>query len=223
MPKPCIMALFIIYLKTTIMKNLVNQLSKKSIKITFLIFSVVMALTLSANAQVQKGNIMIGGNLANINVGLGKPSVFNVDISPKVAWFLLDNIALGGYVNLGLQTAKGAETITRYGVGGLGRYYTGSDVEALRHGRLFGEATVGIGGRNVSGTNGGKTNGLDFSFGPGFSYFVTNNIGLETLVKYNGITGFGNESYQNNLNLSFGLQIYLPGRSTASKVKGDMK
>ncbi|MDB5120332.1 MAG: hypothetical protein JWN56_1550 [Sphingobacteriales bacterium] len=204
------------------MKNFVNKLSKKTAKISFLILSAVMALNLSANAQIQGGNIMIGGNLANINVGLDKPSVFNLDVTPKVAWFLVDNVALGGYVNLGIQTAKGSPTITRYGVGALGRYYTGSDVEALRHGRLFGEATVGVGGQNVGG-GGGKTNGLDFSFGPGFSYFITNNIGLETLLKYNGITGFGNEGYQHNLNLSFGLQIYLPGRGTAAKVKGDVK
>lgn len=204
------------------MKSL-NELSKKTSKISLLIFSGVMALTLTANAQIQSGNVMIGGNLANINIGLDKPSVFSLDVTPKVAWFLANNIALGGYVDLGIQTAKGAETITRYGVGGLGRYYTGSDVEALKHGRLFGEATIGLGGRNVSGVNGGKTNGLDFSFGPGFSYFVTNNIGLETLVKYNGITGFGNEGYQNNINLSLGLQIYLPGRGTAAKVKGDVK
>lgn len=136
---------------------------------------------------------------------------------------MANNVALGGYVNLGIQTAEGAETITRYGVGDLGRYYACSDVAALRHGRLFGEATLGIGGRNVSGASRGKTKGLDFSFGTGFSYFVTNNIGLETLIKYNEITGFGNEGCQNSLNLSFGFQIYLPGRSTATKVQGDVK
>jgi hypothetical protein len=74
---------------------------------------------------------------------------------------------------------------------------------------------------NVS-NGGGNTNGLDLSVGPGFAYFITPNIGLETLVKYKGLVGFGSSTMQNNLNLSFGFQIYLPGRGTAKKVKGDM-
>lgn len=181
-----------------------------------------IAATLSAGAQIQKGNVMVGGNFANLNLGLNDPKIFSVDITPKAAWFVQDNLALGGYVNLGLRTAKGSNTTTTYGAGALGRYYTGSDVEVLRHGRLFGEATVGLGGVNVS-DGGGNTNGLNLSVGPGFAYFVTPNIGLETLLKYNGLVGFGSQTTQSNLTLSFGLQIYLPGKSTANKVRSDMR
>ena len=176
---------------------------------------------LAANAQIQKGNVMVGGNLTNINLGLDDPKVFSVDITPKAAWFIQDNIALGGYVNFGLQTAKNSSTRTSYGIGALGRYYTGKDVEVLRHGRLFAEGTVGIGGENVS-RGGGNTNGLNLSVGPGFAYFITPNIGLETLLKYNGLVGFGSETTQSSLNLSFGFQIYLPGQRTANKVKKDI-
>lgn len=176
----------------------------------------------ATHAQIQKGNVLIGGDLANINLGLNKPNVFSIDIMPKVGWFVQDNLALGGYVHLGLQTAKASNTVTTYGVGALGRYYTGSDVDVLRHGRIFGEATFGVGGTNVS-DGGGSTNGIDFGFGPGFAYFVTPNIGLETLVKYNGLGGFGNVSYQSSLTLTFGLQIYLPGAGTARKVRRDVK
>jgi hypothetical protein len=165
---------------------------------------------------------MVGGNLANLNLGLDDPKIFSLDISPKVGWFIQDNVALGAYANVGLITAKGSNTTVTYGVGALGRYYAGSDVEALRHGRLFGEATVGLGGVNVS-NGGGNTNGLNLSVGPGFAYFITPNIGLETLLKYNGLVGFGNVTDQSSINLSFGFQIYLPGRSTASKVKSDAR
>ncbi len=176
----------------------------------------------AAQAQIQKGNVMIGGNLANINLGLDAPNVLSFDITPKAAWFIEDNIALGGYVNFGLETAKNSGTITNYGVGALGRYYSGKSVEVLKHGRFFAEATAGIGGVNVS-KGGGNTNGLNLSVGPGFAYFVTPNIGLETLFKYNGLVGFGSATTQNNLNLSFGLQIYLPGKKTANKIKSDIK
>jgi hypothetical protein len=191
-------------------------------KFTLLSFLILMTLIFSAKAQIQKGNVLVGGNFANLNLGLNSPNVFSFDITPKAAWFVQDNIALGGYVNLGLQTAKGSSTTTNYGVGALGRYYTGSDVEVLRHGRIFGEATAGIGGVNVS-DGGGNTNGFNFSVGPGFAYFVTPSIGLETLLKYNGLTGFGNQSFQSSLQLSFGFQVYLSGRGTVNKVKGDVR
>jgi hypothetical protein len=187
-----------------------------------LLFVLASALTFSASAQIQKGNVLVGGNFTNINLGLNDPKIFSLDITPKAAWFVQDNVALGGYVNLGLQTAKGSNTTTTYGVGALGRYYTGKDVEVLRHGRIFGEATAGLGGVNVS-NGGGNTNGLNLSVGPGFAYFITPSIGLETLLKYNGLVGFGSQPYQSNLNLSFGFQIYLPGRSTARKVQGDVR
>jgi len=175
----------------------------------------------AANAQIQKGNVMVGGNLTNINLGLDDPKIFSVDITPTAAWFVQDNVAVGAYVNFGLETAKNSATTTSYGVGALGRYYTGKDVEIVKHGRFFAEATAGIGGVNVS-RGGGNTNGLNLSIGPGFAYFVTPNIGLETLLKYNGLVGFGSATTQSNLNLSFGFQIYLPGQRTAKKIKGDM-
>ena len=191
-------------------------------KFTYLFTAALIGLSISAVAQIQEGNVLVGGDFAKFNVGLSKPNVIDLNLTPTAAWFIKDNVALGGYVNFGLQTAKGSSTTTTYGVGALGRYYSGSDVEVLKHGRLFGEATLGVGGTSVS-DGGGSTNGINFSFGPGFAYFITPNIGLETLLKYNGLGGFGNIGYQSNLNLSFGLQIYLPGKSTARKVKGDLK
>ena len=187
------------------------------------LIAVALAFTgFAAQAQIQRGNVFMGGNIANLSLGLDNSKVFSFDITPKAAWFIEDNLALGGYVDLGIKTAKGSPTTTRYGVGALGRYYTGNDVEVLRHGRFFGEVTAGFGGINVS--NGvGNTNGINLGIGPGFAYFVTPNVGLETLLKYNGIAGFGNAAYQSTLTLSLGLQVYLPGRSTANKVKSDVR
>lgn len=191
-------------------------------KITLIILSACFAISFSANAQIQQGNVLVGGTFTNLQLGLNAPNVFNLNITPQAAWFILDNVALGGYVNLGIQSAKKSNTTTSYGVGALGRYYTGSDVAVLRHGRIFGEATLGIGGTNVS-SGGGNTNGLDFSAGPGFAYFITPSIGLETLLKFNGLAGFGSQNFQSKLNLSFGLQVYLPGKRTAAKVKSDVR
>lgn len=178
--------------------------------------------TFAANAQIQKGNVMMGANLSNIKFGLDKPNEFTFNVSPKAAWFVQDGLAIGGEVNLGLATQKGSGTDFSYGVSALGRYYgeTGAN-ELVKSSRFFGEATLGIQGYNPSG--GGSTNGLGFSFGPGFTYFVTPSIGLEALLKYNGVVGFGSSAYAHNLGIGVGFQIYLPGKSTARKVERDMK
>jgi hypothetical protein len=144
----------------------------------------VIAVAFTSNAQIQKGNVFVGGNFANIILGLDNSKVFALDISPKAAWFVQDNVALGGYVNLGIQTetAKGSGTATNYGLGGLGRCYTGADVEVLRHGRFFAEGTAGIGGNNVS-NGGGNTSEFNFGVGPGFAYFVTPKYWCRNLIK----------------------------------------
>ena len=165
-----------------------------------------IAVLFGANAQIQKGNVMMGANLSDISFGLDKPNVFSLKINPKAAWFVQDGLALGGDVSFGLSTAKNAGTDISYGVGALGRYYgtTGAN-EVVKNSRFFGEATVGVSGVNPS--VGGSTNGLGFSFGPGWTYFVTPSIGLEALLKYNGVVGFGSSAYAHNLGLGVGFQI----------------
>ena len=167
-----------------------------------------------ANAQTEKGYYIIGADLANIGVDFQKNNTtFGMDITPKVAWFLQDNIAVGAQVQLGLKTGKGF-TSTSYGIGPLLRYYIpSSEVNVMKKTRIFGEVNVGVFGQNtkVTGLDGVSTNGLGFGFGPGIAYFINKNIALETLLKYNGTSGFGNSSSLNSLNFNIGFQIHLPG------------
>ncbi|RYY01097.1 MAG: hypothetical protein EOO53_19785 [Gammaproteobacteria bacterium] len=173
---------------------------------------------IQSKAQLQKGSVLIGGDLAGFDLGLNEGSTFNMSLTPKVAWFVRDNIALGGYVDFGLASAKGAGTNVSYGVGGLGRYYfPTADVNVARSTRFLMEANVGIQGVNTPGGN--NTNGLGLGFGPGLAYFVTDNIALESLLKYNGILGFGSNATSSRLSLNLGFQIYLPG----SKVKSEIE
>lgn len=162
----------------------------------------------SIKAQIQQGNVMVGGNISNMNLNLDNGGGFNMTLSPKAAWFIRDNLALGAYVDFGLAAAKGISPSTSYGVGALGRYYINDPtINVLRKTRFFGEATVGIEGLNPS--SGDNTNGLGMSVGPGIAYFVTPNIGLEGLIKYRGIVGFGSSPASNNLVFGIGFQIYL--------------
>lgn len=174
------------------------------------------------HAQIQKGNVMIGADIANFDIDLGSGQNFRMTINPKAAWFIQDNVALGGYLKAGVSTAKDAGTDASYGVGVLGRYYI-SDKNAIvvRKGRFFFEGNVGIEGDNPA--VGDNTNGLGIGVGPGFAYFLTPNIGLETLLKYNGIVGFGTSPTNNHLNLNIGFQMYLPGKRLREEMRNMKK
>ncbi|MPS65882.1 MAG: hypothetical protein DI622_08965 [Chryseobacterium sp.] len=170
-------------------------------------------LTATANAQIQKGNWLVGSSLLSSNFGLNTGGGYNISIQPKGAYFIEDNVAVGGYVNLGIsKVTNGSPTRFDYAVGGLGRYYLSPGEKGvdnlLNHGRWFFEGNVGIGGSSVE--NGNSTTGLDFGVGPGYSYFITPNIGLEGLVKYQGQAGFGNEGLNSNITFNIGFSIYIP-------------
>lgn len=176
----------------------------------------------AATAQLQRGNVLVGGNLAGLDFNLDSGGQLDFNLSPKAAWFIRDGVAVGGYARLGLATAKGAGTNVGYGVGALARYYfNGSQVPTgSSKVRAFVEGTAGIEGFNAS--VGGSTNGLGLGIGPGIAYFITPNVGLEGLFKYNGIVGFGNAVTTNNLGLEVGFQVYLPSRKVRQISEGKL-
>ncbi|KQS89283.1 MULTISPECIES: hypothetical protein [Chryseobacterium] len=194
-------------------------------KLIFTGLLAVAGLTSSANAQIQEGNWLVGSSLLSSNFGLNTGGGYNIQLTPKAAYFVADNVAVGGYVNLGIsKVTNGSPTAFDYGVGGLGRYYLSPGEKGvdnlLNHGRWFFEGNVGIGGRNVENSN--STTGLDFGVGPGYSYFITPNIGLEGLVKYQGQAGFGNEGLNSAITFNVGFSIFLP-TSKGREVMNDVK
>jgi hypothetical protein len=175
-----------------------------------------LMLGTNAKAQLQQGNFLVGGDIANFRLGLNKGGLFNINLSPKLAFFVQNNLALGAYVNFDLITSKGGGTDIDYGIGALARYYvSGANIDVLGRSRLFFEGTVGINGTNPS--SGENTNGLGISIGPGLAHFITSNVALEGLVKYSGIIGFGTRTTSSDLLLGIGLQVYLPSGLGKSK------
>lgn len=78
------------------------------------------------------------------------------------------------------------------------------------------EANAGFQGVNTAGGN--STNGIGLGIGPGLAYFITNTIALESLLKYNGILGFGSSASSSRLQLNLGFQIYLSGNKVKSEI-----
>jgi len=189
----------------------------------FVVVAIVM-MGSNVNAQIQKGNIMVGANLGNLDLGLKSGTSNSFRLNPKAGMFIKDGLVVGLDALFGTTHVGGQNGNTiNYGIGTFGRYYiTDKTIDILKQGKFFLEADLGFQGQNQ--TNGGSsTNGLGFGFGPGFAYFITPNIGLETSIKYQGIVGFGSEAYQNNLIWNLGFQIYLPCKSVKDKVVRDFK
>lgn len=190
-------------------------------KLFVCVLSVVVGTT--AFSQTQKGSVIVGADLASIGVNFQDENTqFSFNLNPKAGWFIKDNLVIGPEVNLGINTQKGATAIN-YGIGAFGRKYFGSNSTNLsRTTKWFIEANAGFAGTNLSGDNVVKTstNGLNLGAGPGLAYFITDNIALEALAKYNLTVGFGSSTTNNNLGFGLGFQIYLPGKQV-QKIAND--
>lgn len=181
--------------------------------------------TTNIKAQTQKGNVLVGAQLANIGGTFQDGgSTFSLNLSPQAGWFIKDDLAIGPKLDLGLTTGNGSTTFT-YGVGAFGRYYIrDKSIEVMDKTRWFLEGNVGINGVNVDvdGGSSTNTNGLGVGFGPGLAYFITPNIALEALLKYDLTVGFGSSTTAHRVGLNLGFQIYLPGRKMKQQIQSDM-
>jgi hypothetical protein len=176
----------------------------------------------AAFTQTQKGNVIVGANITNINVEFKENSNrLGFNFNPKAAWFIKDNIAIGPEISFGTLAQKGDEPVLNYNIGAFGRKYLGAEVTNLtRSAKWFLEASGGIGGKN---DEKGSSNGLNLGFGPGLAYFLSPNIALEALAKYNLNVGFGDAPVVNAVNIGLGFQIYLPGKQAKQIINEPLK
>jgi hypothetical protein len=178
----------------------------------------------SLKAQTtNQGTVFFGAQLTNINASFQKGSTeFDLGISPKIAFFIKDNIAVGAQLGIGVHSNKTITDVNYY-VGPLARYYfNDSPVDFTLNHRalLFLEGSVGLLGENhhVKGSTNTHTNGLGIGVGPGLVYFISPDIGLETSLTYNLGVGFGNSTTTHQLGLNLGFNIYLPSKFVRNEI-----
>ncbi len=188
-----------------------------------IVFGCIIAATAflnTSNAQIQKGNWMVGAQVADVKFTNG----FILSLTPQLGYFIQDNWAVGGEIGLNIADQTNGGTTTDIGVGAYTRYYLNPGEQGINslqnHGRFFGQANVGYKGINQSA--GATTNGLGLGVGAGYSYFITRNVGLEGIVKFEGVVGGGNQNFNGNLKLGIGFQIFLP-TSKAKEAVDDFK
>jgi hypothetical protein len=201
----------------------------------YLIAAAMLAISAATYAQTQRDWFIIGGQLSNMNLDFQKGGTsFSMDLTPRVAWFMQDNMAFGAEALIGVNASKGI-TQFRYGIGPIARFYFADRTPKItnkaginRRSNLFLDANFGFYGQNSksSGESTVSTNGLGFGIGPGLAYFINPNIALEGLVKYNFTSNFTNSidvnKNSNSLSFRIGFQIHLP-RARLRQLREEVK
>jgi len=158
----------------------------------------VAGLVYSANAQTEKGKIILGGNVGfNSTKVDGAPKAdINFSVIPSVGYFVGNNFAIG--TGVGYTYEKSVSDRTQSGafeVAPFGRYY----VNLTDQFKFFGQLSVPLafGTQKAVDANGdtgaklGTTTSIGVNVAPGFAFFPTKRIGIEVSVN-----GLGYENFQ---------------------------
>lgn len=154
----------------------------------FLTLSAAVALTFAANAQTEKGKIVLGGN---VSYDYTKEKDMDTEshalgILPSVGFFVSDNFAVGtgiGYAyeeNTALSGVLGGDKLNVFSVAPFARLYKGDG-----NFKFFGQLSVPMGWGSVKDGDDklGNTESYGVELAPGFAYFPTSKIGLEFSVR----------------------------------------
>ncbi len=144
--------------------------------------------TLSAFSQIErpltKGNILISGGgtiqYSKINATIGtntqKTNLFNISLNPGIAYFFIDNLALGLNTDF-VYYSQGNNKYYSLGIGPSIKYYFGNGI------LIKGESTFS--GLYALGENDTyKNHYFTFKPGVGYAFFINQKVSLEPSVNY---------------------------------------
>lgn len=160
----------------------------------------VSALAFTTQAQTEKGNFMLGGNVGfNTSKNDGAPKTdINFNVVPSIGYFITNNFAVG--TGVGYQFDKSYNTTTVNGVttgnstkvsafvvSPFARYYKGINEQF----KFFGQLSVpmSFGNTKAGDANGdnfvkvSKDNNVGVALSPGFAFFPSKKFGIEFSVK----------------------------------------
>jgi hypothetical protein len=179
---------------------------KKNARLVIIAFFLGISI---ANAQLEKGTIMWGGNLIGGYIQTDNAGELTVLLSPKVARFIRNGLAVGGYANLGMARSYQVAIEWTYQAGVLGRYYFVGKKEGniSGNGRLFVEGNAGYGGTTIADVS---SSGINAGIGPGIAYFIREHASIEGIIKYDAF--LRNEGAINEIRFGLGFQLYLSPR-----------
>jgi hypothetical protein len=158
----------------------------------FFLVSVFLCISISLNAQTEKGRLIYGGTIYANTTATGNGYV-NMGIQPQVGGFILKNFAILGLLHLSV----GYNNLVQYGYGasiGAGpelRYYAGSEkVKFCLHGNALPLFT-------------GSSFAMQGGGGPGVAIFPNSNISINTSLFVGAYRPTFQHSYPATVLISF--------------------
>ncbi|MEQ1676813.1 MAG: hypothetical protein ABL876_08935 [Chitinophagaceae bacterium] len=187
-------------------------------KIIFLVIGSLSMLT--TFAQTKKGDKLVGVGFGSISYTnsdsktsySNTPTVYNSDgnsfsisVNPNVAWFVNDNLAIGGGVSIGFYSSKSNSSNTSssttseskstqpsFYIGPLARYYFGGSSKGMPFAQVNFQYGI-YGGKSESKTSGGSSSETttkpkgDWNTGISFGYehFISQNVGFYGSIGFN--------------------------------------
>jgi hypothetical protein len=174
----------------------------------FLISFGILFIMFNGNAQITKGNWLVGGNATLESTKYRAGAVYNqtvseIGVNPTIGYFFLDKFSAGLKTSISIRIDKfdrDTEHTTRLNFGPFVRYYflpVSNMVNILAEGS-YGYAT---------GVNINKGKRISFFTGP--VIFLNNVIGLEFLVGYTSVKYRKLTETDNSILMNIGLQVHL--------------
>lgn len=177
-------------------------------------FGLAQAQEETATSGFAKNDVFVSGSLGFRSQKTGDEKINNFNVTPRVGYFVSDNIAVGAQLgfNSGKNTYNANGTMvevksTGFEAGAFARYY-GTPGRAFS---FFGQLNASYNTtKNESQGSESKVNGFSVGLAPGISYFVSDHIAFETtfgILNYSSSKPDANgaestDTFNLNLNLS---------------------
>ncbi|RTY89661.1 outer membrane beta-barrel protein [Flavobacterium sp. GT3R68] len=160
------------------------------------------------------GDIFMSGSVGISSTSEGDDKFNSYTVSPKLGFFVSDNIAIGAKIGFtGTKTEDASPLVediktSELSLGAFGRYYTtpASDFS------FFAELGANFTNSKIeeNGAPDDKETGFNIAFAPGVSYFISNNFALEASI---GVLSYDTNKPDNGGNpdstdtVNFGLNL----------------
>ncbi len=173
-----------------------------------LIIAVILLFSVNTNAQITKGNWMVGGNgsfksYKSENIKNGVIDNINyINLSPDLGYFIIDKFVIGVKANFEYTGFEGGTNGKSFNVGPFARYYL------LNHEKIVNVFTqVNVGYGEYINTVNSKYPTRSYGFKAGTVIFFNSSVALEMALEYNKINE--NNTIDNSIVLfGVGFQIH---------------
>lgn len=184
---------------------------------TFKIFFGITLLSfLTSNAQITKGNWMVGGSSSfsnkesyqHKNPNSSKLKFSEFELNANLGYFFIDNLQMGlkmGYNNYMFSSYGGQDRFSLK-LGPYSRYYFLKPEKLVN---LYIDGSYFFGKKSIaSGEIQDNLNGFSISAGP--TIFFNSSVAMELGINYSSTKFIGTNGYtENNLQFNLGFQIFL--------------